>query len=284
MSIQYSIISALIRAEIKEKVSIGVVAFSNELSFLRLSSEKINIAKELLSENGFKVLKDVVRNLEYTVQINQPGYWDREGLLIDAKPFDSIVFSVEYADYLSKYSNNSILFSEPKIIDLDPSKESIQILYEKYVTSKIIKRQNYPEKLFNVVTAKYKNRIEKMFDLGKEVTRDTVPNLITPITIDFSGRNGIDVFAQTLDMEQNTNVISNHINCVFQLKSIYQLNNIEMKDFIIAKEPPKTLLKQHDIWEQIRATKELDYVDISETDRVIAYAESRGVKPLSLFR
>lgn len=283
MSIQYSIISALIRPEIKEKISVGIIVFDNKTTKLRYSNDKLKIAKELLSENSYKLLREVLRNIEYNVQISQPEYWIKKGLALPLENNDSPqVFSSEYVSYLSKYSNNSISFSEPKAIEMDSAVESITMLFEKYVnTIKDEPKNIREEKLSNVISKKYKGRIDKMFDISKEVTHEIVPNLITPVTIDFCGRNGIDVYVQTLDMQQHTNFISNHINCLFQLKSIYSKNRVAMKDFIIAKEPPKTLIKQHDIWSQIRKQNIFDYVDISETDRVIKYAEDKGVKPLS---
>jgi hypothetical protein len=285
VSIQYSIISALIRPEIKEKISVGIIMFDNENTLLRYSIPKLNIAKELLSENGHKLLREVLKNIEYNVQISQPSYLKKRGFDFELENnHSSQVFSIEYVSYLSKYSNNSISFSEPKRIEMELSKDSLNLLFEKYVNDvKEIEPENKKkeEKLFNIISKKYKGRIDKMFDISKEVTHEIVPNLITPVTIDFSGRNGIDVYVQTLDMQQHTNFISNHINCLFQLKSIYSKNRIEMKDFIIAKEPPKTLIKQHDIWNQIRKQNIFDYVDFSETDRVIEYAEKKGVKPLS---
>jgi hypothetical protein len=83
-------------------------------------------------------------------------------------------------------------------------------------------------------------------------------------------------------MESSYGSVGNSINAFVQLKTTYNKNNIPMQDFIIAKEPAKEQYpKQHDMWNQLRTSKILNYLDLSESEEIITYAEQHGVFPLS---
>ena len=156
-------------------------------------------------------------------------------------------------------------------------------MFKKYI-DEIIEAVEVPSKLKPVDYIKHRfgNRIKEYYDFNKEITHERVQNLITPVRVDFAGRNEIDVYVQTVDMEGGYGSVANSINAFVQLKTTYNKNNIPMQDFIIAKEPVKEEHpKQHDMWNQLRTSKILNYLDLSESEQIITYAEQHGVVPLS---
>ena len=64
MTTQYSILSVLIRPEIQEKITIGMLLMDEEKLFFDYSKRKLSIAKNLLSDNAFKSLKDALNNIQ----------------------------------------------------------------------------------------------------------------------------------------------------------------------------------------------------------------------------
>lgn len=283
MATQYSILSVLIRPEIQEKISIGLLLFDSNEVFFSYSRKKLNASKYLLSGSSFKILKDILENIERKIEADNSNYSEKRGFKIfQNKIFDN-TFSSSYISYLSRYSNNVISFTNPKEIHLDINSGNFKKLYVKYVDGII----EYAETIarirpVEVIKTQYGEKIKEHYDVQKEVTPDIVPNLINTVRVDFVGKNGIDVYAQTVDMEATPSTVTNHINAFVQLKSTYEENNVPVKDFIIAQEPEKNKFpKQHNIWEQLRSSNVLNYLDLSESEEIIRYAEENGVVPLS---
>ena len=282
MATHYSIISALIRPEIQEKISVGLLMFDSEGVFFDYSKAKIKVFKGLMSANSVRILKDVLKSIEDRINKDSFSFAPQGSLSISTSISCSReVFSKEYFDYLNRYSNNTLSFSQPKEIGLPFTNEAFELLFNKFIDhsneSAIV---NEKVKTIDIITNKFKERITAHYNVGREVTPSEIENLIAPVKIDFMGRNSIDVYVQTLDLEQSSNFILNDLGALLQVKKAYELNEINMQDFIVAKEPPKKFTKQHSMWEHLRNSKMFEYVDIDDSERIVQYAEEHGVLPL----
>jgi len=277
---QYSILSILIRPEIQEKISIGLLLFNENEVIFNYSSNKLDISKELVSDTSYKILKDVIKVIDNKFEDTFTLYSAKKGIKIFSNKDFENVFSSQYIEYLSRYSNNLIGFTPPKSINLDVNLDVFDSLFCKFVDlSQAEKLPKEKSKPLEIIRERHKE-ILHYYNVNNEISHNYVPNLIAPVKIDFSGKNEVDVYAQTLDMEQPHHHIAYHINAFGQLKSAYLDNNKPMKDFILSKEPPKSLKKQHDIWEQLRNTKKFNCIDISESQKIMDYAIEHEVKPL----
>jgi hypothetical protein len=275
----YSILSILIRPEINENISVGVLLFEKDEVVFNYSANKLKIAKELLTANSYKTIKDFLKTLESNVNKSTNSYSYRKGIKIFRDNSFLNPFTPEYIGYLSRYSNNLVSFTKPRAINIEVNQDSFNYIFYKYVDAEQkAKLLTNRVKTVEYLKEKYQE-ITEHYNVEREITHESVPNLITPVKIDFIGKNNIDVFIQTLDMEQHYNHIANDINAFLHLKSTYKANNMPMKDFVVAKEPSKSLSKQHDIWEQVRNLKVFEYVDISETDRIAEYTKQHNVRP-----
>lgn len=128
-----------------------------------------------------------------------------------------------------------------------------------------------------------RHRIQPDRNIMTRMIIDQVLQLMNEMNIQhlFAGQ-GEDVYAQTVDMEAGVHTVSSHINAFVQLKTTYAENKIFLKDFIIAEEPERqNFPKQHDIWKQLRDSNILNYLDLSESEKLISYAKEHGVIPLS---
>lgn len=283
MVTQYSILSVLIRPEIQEKISIGLLLFDTDEVYFSFSKNKLQISRELLSGSSYKILKEILENIERKVETDNLKQSDKKKFKIYKNRVSDNTFSTSYISYLSKYSNNVISFTNPKEIYLEINNQNFSSLFRKYVDDIIEFAEVTPRlKPVEYIKNQFGEKIKEHYDFNKEVTHEQVQNLIAPVRIDFTGRNEIDVYAQTVDMEAGASSVANHINAFVQLKTTYQKNNIPIQDFFIAKEPAKELFpKQHDMWNQLRNSDILNYLDLSESEAIITYAEQHGVVPVT---
>jgi hypothetical protein len=283
MVTQYSILSVLIRPEIQEKISIGLLLFDTNEVYFSFSRNKLHVCKELLSAPSYKILREVIENIEKILDKEKAKNVQPKSFKIYKNDITENIFTAAYISYLSRYSNNILSFTAPKDIYLETTDQNFSSLFKKYV-DEIIEAIELPSKLKPVdyIKDQFGNRIKEYYDFNKEITHEQVQNLITPVRVDFAGRNEIDVYVQTVDMEGGYGSVANSINAFVQLKTTYNKNNIPMQDFIIAKEPVKEEYpRQHDMWNQLRTSKILNYLDLSESEEIITYAEQHGVVPLS---
>lgn len=110
-NLKYSIIYAVIRPEILEQVSVGMVIVDGEQIDVRYSRQKLNALQELFSEEEYHFISRVVTQIKRRKRIN----------------------SVEDINYLTRYSNNLIAFSPLQSIDISPTKQSKNWLFRNYV-------------------------------------------------------------------------------------------------------------------------------------------------------
>lgn len=111
--LQYSIIYAVIRPEIAERLSIGIIIVDDKSIDIRYSDKKLQAVKLLYSEREYDFISKTVRNLRKNKLIN----------------------SVQDIDYLSRYSNNLLSLSKLQTMNLEASRKNKDWLYHSYVHS-----------------------------------------------------------------------------------------------------------------------------------------------------
>ncbi|MBQ7192622.1 MAG: hypothetical protein IJS00_07140 [Paludibacteraceae bacterium] len=108
-NIQYSIIYAVIRPEISERLSLGIVSVKDDKVKIRYSKKKLEVLKGLYSPKEYKVISRIVKQ--------------------DLKDIQSASTLM----YLTRYSNNLIAFSPIRNIDTSESKIDDKWLFQNYV-------------------------------------------------------------------------------------------------------------------------------------------------------
>lgn len=111
--LKYSIIWGLIRLEISEQISLGIIYVDENKITVRYSEQKLQAMKLLVSQASYETLQKVL----YSMTTDNP------------------IKSVEEISYLSRYSNNLIGFSELKEIKLEATEENKEWLFRNYVSS-----------------------------------------------------------------------------------------------------------------------------------------------------
>ena len=108
-NLQYSIIYADIRPEIKERLSVGVMTIEQDKVRVMYSQKKLNIVKQLYTPKEYKAIYSIVR-------------YGLRGMT-----------SVDTLKYLTRYSNNLISFSPIQSIDKTQTNINGEWLYKNYV-------------------------------------------------------------------------------------------------------------------------------------------------------
>lgn len=273
MQAHFSILSASIRPEIQEQVAIGLLLVGSDNVNFRFSKNKIAVVKELLSQQAVKYLKDTLKQISFSVSEENEKF---KGLYAGISTLNKS-FSLGYLEYLSRYSNNLLIFSKPKTIELEPSEELFEILFKKYVDEfAFVETVSEPRSFDNYRTAFF-NRVKSHFNIEQEVTPEIVKGLIMPVKVDLIGKNEIPVYAQTIDLERQNYHIQNDLAVIFMLHKAW----VNAKGFHISSEPDKKLFpQQHDTWKSIREWNDSQYVDLAEVEKIEEYANQHGVVPL----
>lgn len=110
-TLEYSIIYAMIRPEISERVSVGIIFYQNGLLEMKYSIAKLGVVKQLLPEAEYNYLRRALTTLS-------------------AK---NALESVSNIDYLNRYSNNILTVSGLRKVKVDSPRISKERLYKMYV-------------------------------------------------------------------------------------------------------------------------------------------------------
>ena len=273
MQAHFSILSASIRPEIQEQVAIGLMLVGSDNVNFRFSKNKIAVVKELMSQQAVKYLKDTLKQISSTVSDENEKF---KGLYADSEILNKS-FSLSYLEYLSRYSNNLLIFSKPKTIELQVSDDLFESLFKKYVDEyEFIETISEPRSFDSNRTAFF-NTVQPYFNIEQEVTPEIVPGLIMPVKVDLIGKNDIPVYAQAIDLERQNYHIQNDLAVLFMLNKAL----VNAKGFHISSEPNKKLFPhQHDTWKSIKDWNDSEYIDLSEVEKIEEYAILHGVVPL----
>jgi hypothetical protein len=273
-----SILYVPISATLDEKVSIGLIMSNGEHQIFKYSQTKLTAIKGLLDNESNNILKSYLKSLEK--EINVVTDCGNELFSIEMKSKANWV-SNSYISYLSKYSNNLLQFSEPKFIDVPLSEVTFKKVFEKYIFQ-------YDEEIttrlftnvFEKVRTKLYPNIEGKVNIDRTLTSFDFENLFAPVEVNFIGVNGVPVAGQTFDFEKKHYFLENDVTRFISLTKALELEGKkDGKYFILGREPAKSYDKNHLMWEQIRDSDFLDFVDIDEVGIVEEYIDKNHVIP-----
>lgn len=109
--LKFSIIYAVIRPEIIEQISVGLVFVDGNKVDMWYSNEKLKALQGLFPEESYSFISRVVRSMGR----NHSKY------------------TADMIDYLIKYSNNMISISPLQSVDILPTEQNKDKLYRNYV-------------------------------------------------------------------------------------------------------------------------------------------------------
>ncbi|MHA4896258.1 hypothetical protein ACXZ1K_16010 [Pedobacter sp. PWIIR3] len=269
----YSILYCAIRPNLDEKVSIGFFMGNEQNCRFEYSAEKLAVIKELFSESAYSSIKLHLRSL---TKLSQECQNDEMHAYMGHR-----LLREEYFNYLSKYAQNLIVYSEPSRIDLDLTEPIFKKLFEKFIFSfpqsveHTIKPIDQARKTLSKSIAEFVN-----FDI--ELKKDVVPGLLVPAKIWFIGKNEVQVTGESKDFNGVAHFIQQQINAhMFLIDKIRETKDGKNGHFFfIGDEPSKELKENHKLWKAVKESKILDLVPSCEIEKVEKYMFDHGVEPL----
>jgi hypothetical protein len=272
MQTHFSILSASIRPEIQEQVAIGLLLVGSNSVFFQTAKQKLAVVKELVPQQTSKYLKETLTQItQASIKENErlKGFFGTSDII--SKPFSS-----GYLEYLSRYSNNLLVFSNPKTIELEANEVLFEMLFKKYIDESGFIQKSSEPRSFDSFRNLFFPKVKSYFNIEQEITSEDVPDLVISLKVDLIGKNEIPVYAQTIDLERLNYHIQNDLAVILMLNRAF----VNAKGFLVSSEPDKILFShQHETWKTIKAWKESEYVDLSEYERIEEYATEHGVLP-----
>ena len=110
-NLMYSIIYAVIRPEIAERISVGLIFVEGGKVDIRYSQQKLDALRNLFSQKEYEFVSQVVSSM----------------------PNNGKIKNVNDINYLSRYSNNLIAVSPLQSIDIEPTEQSKIRLFQNYI-------------------------------------------------------------------------------------------------------------------------------------------------------
>ena len=114
--LKYSIIYAVLRPEISERVSIGMIIVDGEKIDVRYSRQKLNAIKLLFPDEEHRFISRVVTSMKK----------------------NQTVKSMDAINYLTRYSNNLITVSPLQTIDVEATDSYKDKLFRNYVYNRCV--------------------------------------------------------------------------------------------------------------------------------------------------
>lgn len=274
MKTLYSILYVTLNATLNERISVGVIMTNGIEHYFKSSSEKLLAIKSILEDERYNIVKTYLKSIEKEIGFEETQLSDKSNIKTNW-------VNKGYLSYLSQYSNNIIQFSSPQNIDVELNFSNFRRVFEKYVF-KIFEEKDEIEafNVHSIVRSKLFPKIASKVNLEKKITSNDFENLFAPIAIDFIGKNGVPVAGQTIDFEKKSYYLENDVTRFVSLtKAIELKDNPKGKYYILGREPQNTNDKKHQLWEQIRDSNFLEFVDIDEVGIVEEYIEVNNVRP-----
>lgn len=270
MKSHYSILSVAVRPEIGEKLTIGVLAISGKDVFFEHSKNKLTTVKTLIDHALYKYVQDTIRQIESAITCEL----EKKGTTLENEALN-MQFSESYLSYMSRYSNNLLLFSSPVQIDLPINRPLFDALFKKYVDSVGIATKK--TKPLEQLKLEFYPQVKSFYNTDIQITPVQVPELPLSVNIDVVGKNEIEVFAQIIDFERQVYNIRQDVGELTLLMNAFDRSY----SFLVGDEPDKKKYGQsHEAWENLRKWSKLEYVPLNEISRLQEYAVQHGVKPL----
>lgn len=269
----YSLLSAVINPVSSEKISLGLLLSDGNTSLFGYSSNRLSLIRSIIEKESFGLVKEYLKSIRTVIEKidfnqNQQTIYEAEG--------KNLMVNESYISYLSDYSSNIISFSKPVAIDLPVKQDIFDKLFFRFI-EEVSMPEIRRERAVESVRSEFLPRVSDYFLTEYDVTPDTFPELLLPVTIDLMGKNERYVIGQFMDLERHPNHIKSDFFDFRQLSEALPNST----NFLITAEPLKSKWPvQHHFWNEIRNIRNIQCIEVSEVEAVEAYAREHRVKPV----
>jgi hypothetical protein len=274
MKSTYSIVFTPFSVLSNERVNLGLLMIDERGdSMFRYSNEKLALIRNLLSEDGAKLIKSNLTTLENKFSKGEKEFFPLQEIKAD------------FIQYLSSYTNNLISFTPPKSIDVELIESNFNKLFQKFVFH-IIPTVNKPQvSSISLIKKSFTPKVESRVNVDFQLKANEFDFVLFNLNVDMIGKNDRPVLTQFFDFETSPESLKSRItNYISLIKPFEIKEQKEGKFFMVADEPSLEQNSQHLIWEHLLESplikkNILEIVPTTELDRVEEYLETHDVRP-----
>lgn len=278
MKTYYSIVSVATKPQLDEKFNIGLLCVTPENTFFHFSETKFNIVSKLLSSNGRKLALSALKGMYEQINVSK----ELPAMFASQKAEMPYAVAEPYLGYLNRYNNNLVQFSKAVNIDLAIDYTVFKALFQKYIYSdEVFETIVQPKKQsFARIRNQFRKEASQYANTNFDVTNYVIHGLDVPVNVDVFGKNGAFVTGQSLDFSKNIAHLRTEISSFLYLTEHTLKANQESKSFVLGDEPSKAEKQNHQLWQNVRAAKIIEFVPTNESSRIIEYMKEKGVAPV----
>ena len=259
-----------------DRFSVGLIMANNDTLFFNYSDEKLTKVKHLFTNEAFLIVKQYLKSLYKSFNT------DESDTLFARKEMLNNWVNKQYLSYLGKYSNNLIQFGETTIVDIELNEDIFKKFFEMYVFRYpvLIDKEKDIDILKKPQTISFYEEVSERVNIDREITNKDLNTLLIPTKVGFIGKNEVPTAGDILNLKRNIQTISNNINSFISLtKALNDNQNKKGKYYLIGEEPDKKLKENHHLWNNLRNTKIIDYVDLQDIGEITSYFTQHQVTP-----
>ncbi|EKY18495.1 MULTISPECIES: hypothetical protein [Capnocytophaga] len=259
-----------------DRFSVGLIMANNDTLFFNYSDEKLTKVKHLFTNEAFLIVKQYLKSLYKSFNT------DESDTLFARKEMLNNWVNKQYLSYLGKYSNNLIQFGETTIVDIELNEDIFKKFFEMYVFRYpvLIDKEKDIDILKKPQTISFYEEVSERVNIDREITNKDLNTLLIPTKVGFIGKNEVPTAGDILNLKRNIQTISNNINSFISLtKALNDNQNKKGKYYLIGEEPDKKLKENHHLWNNLRNTKIIDYVELQDIGEITSYFTQHQVTP-----
>ena len=276
MKTYYSIISVSPNPALNEKFNVGLLCVTPKETYFHFSKAKFRIISKLLSPQAAKLALAALEGMEAKICVqdnNNSLLFTKESLPMVAEP---------YINYLHRYNNNLVQFTSTIELDLEMTQPIFEQLFRKYIFSEELFSQTIVPKSakFNAVRNQFRRLAKPFANTNFSVSKQIIPDLVVPVTVDVFGKNGAFVTGQAMDFEKQFTALQHDLSSYLYLVEHTKKADSHSTCYLLGDEPSKQEKQNHELWKNIRQSGLIQVIPVEESERIIQFMKEKDVKPV----
>jgi hypothetical protein len=205
----------------EEKIAVGLLLNADNKPVFDYSIDKLKVAAKLIDAEAVESVKRLFKNISKEIEKYFKTASQKEA-------FEITPFSYNYFEYLSRYSNNLLLYSNPEEnfgnFDSGDFRELFRLLIDKEYGVEELKEISFKDEFeYRIKNSKVSNRLDIKYRLSKK----RVPTILSNTEVDYIGANGCLYTGHVVDTHSRNSFVENKLYKIRSL--VIGLNKLSVK-------------------------------------------------------
>lgn len=276
MKTYYSILSISPNPAMNERFNVGLLCVAPDRTYFHFSASKVKVVSKLLRPNAAKLVLAALEGIHAKINASV----EENSTLFPNERLPML--SESYLNYLHRYNNNLLQFTATVDLDIEMSQETFEFLFRKYIYCDEIFVSQHKEKVasFTSIRKQFQRLATPYANTNYPVSHQVIPGMLVPVIVDVFGKNCSFVSGHSMDFEKQYHTLQNDLSSYLYLVENTKKVDSDSTCFLLANEPPKNELPNHDLWSSIRNSNLVKVVPVNESEQIIDFMKEKGVQPI----